>query len=59
MTDETRRLFDGMRDKMQEDIKRAESVRDRHEADDYRPLLEPMAVRAYVKNRQRLTQHRP
>lgn len=46
------------RDRMQEDISRAESVRDRVDAA-YKPLLEPMAIRAYVGNRQRLTQHRP
>lgn len=46
------------RDDMQEEISRAESIRDRFRSD-YKPLLEPMAVRVYVENRRRLTEGRP
>ncbi|MDP2938729.1 MAG: hypothetical protein Q8O13_01410 [Candidatus Omnitrophota bacterium] len=46
------------RDKMQEDIQRAESIRERFEAD-YKPLIEPTAVRTYVEQKQRLTRPRP
>jgi len=51
-------VFVCSRDRMQKDITRAESVRDMFEAD-YKPLLEPMSVRAYVDRQRRLTQHRP
>ena len=47
------------RERMQSDINRAKYVKKRFAKDDYEPLLEPMAVRAYVENRQRLTQYKP
>ena len=43
------------RNKMEGYISEAERVRDKFETD-YKPLLEPMAVRSYVENKQRLTQ---
>lgn len=47
------------RDKMQQDIARANNIKDRFNEADYRPLLEPMAVHDYIKNRRRLTPHQP
>ncbi|MBS3124086.1 hypothetical protein J4437_05645 [Candidatus Woesearchaeota archaeon] len=46
------------REIMQNDIGRAERIKDRLDHS-FKPLLDPMSVQDYVKNKQRLTQYRP